>query len=193
MEDGLRATQASVHETLNKHVGGEVSAFVARKFYNANQAIFRAPSNTSKAAPDVVEEGLMSFHRACDDMCKLDGTITADTIVQIDEMASSLAGSMSTSGAKVLVSLGNKSEVGKTAVIQTCDLDDTKKFATVVGFLATTYIPPMVIFKGKGQLQKKEKVRYACPVIFSDKGNTKSTSYIESLLAHVPSTCLQHR
>lgn len=186
-EEGKRVTRTSAREVLGAETAGEVSKYVATKFFKEHNLTFRSASNTVKVTKEDVVSSLRKFHRACNDTLLADPLVTVDTIVQIDEMATCMSGSLSSVGAKVLVEMDGKPL--KTAFVPTCDLDGNKKAATVVGFLATVYIPPLIIFPGEGQLPRAEKARYACPVIFESSGNTTATSYIESVLAHAKKYC----
>ena len=179
---GRRTTADTVRALLAEHTDVEITDFVLAKFIKDFKIVLRAASNGTAESQTDTDRVLQGFHEEC---AKLNSflSLQASDIVQLDEMCGSLSGLMRPSKTRHVVGVDQK--IGKSANVHTCALDDTKKIATVIGFISTAEIPPIVIFKGKGLPSLKERSRYPPGVHFLEGGNTTQAFYRDVIIPHI--------
>jgi hypothetical protein len=136
----------------------------------------KVPDVSPKIDVELLQKQLVVFHQKAAAISKLVPEIDNSWIVQLDEIALSLSGSLS----KKTRFVGTK---GVPLVARTCALNDNKKIATGLFFLSTTKIPPLLYFKGHENFVD-ERVGSNC-VRYAPRGNMTENVFVRDVIEHI--------
>lgn len=166
-------------ESVRLWLGGEkkVSNYVVHSFLSRNKLKVRDANVKQTQTAEQVELGIQKFFQWSSHVNWCCPLLSAAHIVQFDECAESMCGSM-TSQVKTVVAAQEADHVVK---VTNCDLYDTKKICSGVHFLSVKYIPPIAIFRGKKTLKEKLCIRG----INTAKGCMRSSVVIQVILPHI--------
>ena len=155
---------------------GTTSVGVYRRFLRRHSLSSKAPEVQFKIRFEELQAQMRKFHEKSATINKMI-PLSAQNIVQLDEIALSLGGSLSSLRRRVV------SVTGAPAISRTCALYDHRKIATGMCFLSDPPIPPLIIMKGGAAMAG----RY-CDVPnlhFTDCANTTETFMIDVVLPHI--------
>ncbi|CUG59285.1 Hypothetical protein, putative, partial [Bodo saltans] len=148
---------------------------VYTRFLQRHRLREKRPEIETKISVERICAQLKDFHRRAEWIYSL-LRITPAQIVQFDEIALSMSGSLSSAARRIGV-------VGQSLVSETCALFDCKKCATGVFFLSTQPIPPLVFFRGSEDFVDKTANHAA--LRYTKKGNMTEEAFIAHVLPHI--------
>ena len=177
-----RVSRSSIRDEMSAEAGHDCSTWQVDRLLERHKIQLHSPSSATPLTAEQATAAIRFFHKASHNLRTFVPSLQAKNYVQVDEIAASPNGCMKRSKIKLAFVPGLEA-------VPSCALDDSKKIATVLCFLATVPIPPIVIFRGAGVLSKEEKEKWKCDVSFTSKGNTTSELYKTVVIPHMLRFC----
>lgn len=170
--DGRRVSWRVLKEIL-----GTESEFVVHNFMAHNGLVVRKCNVQLSVPPEVLRARLENFHNTAEAYNRV-LSLTAETIVQCDEIATSFCGAMKTS----LETIVPKDTEGAVTAL-TSWADCAKKYCTAVHFLtAGRHVPPLILLKGSGHLKT---AHLPLTAVMTKAGCTTGSVFSEEVIKHL--------
>ena len=156
---------------------GTTSVGVYERFLDRHGLRERTTEIEISSLKETIERELQQFHARVKFIAKSMGdTFSDNVIVQFDEIALTMSGSMHKK--QKFVGYPNKS-----MITEKCPLRSGKKVATGVFFLSTTVIPPLLLFKGSRGFEDR-KAKHPS-IHYTENANMTEECFCNVILPHI--------